>query len=176
MIRNVRPWRIPLAVVLTIGAVGAGWAHGLRVVAAPQADGIAGRAFYSDETPATGETVLLFDAGGARLATTQTVDDGRFVFALSRHGEYLVVAEGEEGHRAETRVRVGPLPPSAASPVAALDDARLAALIRGELQPLREDIARYEKRIRLQNIVAGLGFIVGLAGAWVWWRARRGGG
>ncbi|MFT3758920.1 hypothetical protein [Thauera sp.] len=73
---------------------------------------------------------------------------------------YRVVVEGDEGHRSEAEaLRVE----SGAAAAADADALRL----------LREDIARLEQRIRLQDILGGIGYILGLAGLSAWFMARR---
>lgn len=160
-----------IAMLCVLIASGAVQAHGLRISVAPVQDGLAGRVWYSDETPGAGNAVSLGDASGRELAATISDEDGRFAFAQVAAGEYVVAAEGEEGHRAEARITLSPV---AGAPSAdAAGDARMVALLRSELQPLREDIARFEQRIRLHDLIGGFGFIVGLCGLFVAWRARR---
>lgn len=149
-----------------------GIAHALRLAAAPTATGFAGRVAYSDASPAIAEAVVLLDANGAVAARTRTDREGRFSLAAPAEGRYTLVAEGEEGHRAEQVVAfAGGATRDAATGCS--DTQALGATLRNELQPLREDLARYEQRIRLHDVIGGIGFIVGLAGAWVFWAARR---
>lgn len=143
-------------------------AHSLRVSVQAEADGLRGRAFYADGTPARREPVTLFGVdASAPLAATQTDADGRFRLPLQAPGTYRVVVEGDEGHRAEATVVWSPSPATAGT-----DAAVLAALVRAEIAPLREDLARLEARTRLADLVGGVGILIGLAGAWAWWRAR----
>lgn len=149
-------------------------AHGMRISVVPSAEGLAGRVWYSDETAAAGNAVLLHDGSGRELQSTLSDAEGRFAFRAIEPGDYLVVADGEEGHRAEARITLGAVAAVVASPALAEQDAAaLAALLRSELEPLREDIARFEQRIRLSDLIGGIGFIAGLAGLLMAWRAQR---
>jgi nickel transport protein len=145
-------------------------AHGLSVSLQPVADGVRGQAIYTSGAPARDEYVMLL-AGNReeRLAEARCDDDGRFHFALPAAGRYRVVVEGEEGHRSEAEIDW--LPP--AGTAATADTAALTAVLRAELAPLREDIARLQARTRLAEIVGGIGILVGLLGSYAWWRARR---
>lgn len=156
--------------VLALTMVGAtASAHGLRVTVQAEAEGVRGQALYSDGTPARQEPVALFRAeGGAPLAATITDGDGRFRMPLAAAGSYRIVVDDGEGHRAESGIVWLPLPP----PAAAVDAAALAAAVRAEMAPLREDLARLEARTRLADLVGGVGIVFGLFGAWAWWRAR----
>ncbi|PKO56769.1 MAG: hypothetical protein CVU25_09890 [Betaproteobacteria bacterium HGW-Betaproteobacteria-19] len=149
-----------LCVALTLLAGSAhALAHGLRVTAHAEGEDVVGQALYSDLTPAAGLFVDILDPTTAtRLAEGSSGDDGRFRIAVPSLPAYRVVVEGEEGHRAEAEA------PRLASGGAVDADA---------LRLLREDIARMEARIRLQDIVGGIGYIFGLAGLTAWFMARR---
>jgi nickel transport protein len=185
-----------LALLLT-ATVGVAAAHGLHLSAQPQADGIRGQAFYADGQPARREYVAVYGVDASQpLAESSTDADGRFSLPLAAAGTYRVVVEGDEGHRAETRIAWAPAGGSAvtasgspssapanaarsaeAGPAAAtaapVDAAALAAAVRAEVAPLREDLARLEARVRLSDLIGGIGIVVGLAGAFALWRARR---
>lgn len=40
------------------------------------------------------------------------------------------------------------------------------------VRPLREQLALERERARLRDVLGGIGYILGLAGLWAWWRAR----
>lgn len=171
----IRPGRIPgwllagLLLVCTVPVL----AHGLSVSLQPVADGLRGQAIYSDGSPARGEfATLLVEGEDKPLAETRCDADGRFHFALAAAGRYRVVVEGEEGHRSEARSDWTP-PAAAGGAAGPADAALLTATLRNELAPLREDIARLQARTRLADLVGGIGILVGLCGAFAWWRSRR---
>lgn len=168
-------------------------AHALRVSVHAEPDGVAGQAFYSDQTPAAGERVELYAPPDAAEPIAHQASDaqGRFRFQAAPGRAYRVVVEGEEGHRSEAGLVLAPVAgtslnaataprPSAPTPVVApnapapgIDAAALAGVLRTELGPLREDLAHLEARIRLHDLIGGIGYLVGLAGLYAWWRARR---
>lgn len=160
-------------------------AHGLRVAVQSDSVGLVGRVSYSDGSAAHGERVDLHVPSAAAQPTHSTVTDadGRFRFEAPDGQAVRVVAWGDEGHRAETQAvwtapgaapSAGTSTSTAASPALSADVAALVArAVRDEVQPLRDDVARLDQRTRLADLVAGLGLIVGLAGAIAWWRARR---
>lgn len=145
------------------------FAHGLNLSLQAAADGVVGQAFYADGSPARNEAVTLFGAdAGKPLAEASTDAQGRFRLPLTVAGTYRVVVDGDEGHRAEAAIVWAPV---MAAPTAE-SAAALAAAVRAEVAPLREDIARLQARVRLADLVGGIGFVVGLFGAYAWWRAR----
>lgn len=159
------------AFALLLAVATAVLAHGLRVTVLADGDALRGQAFYADGSPAKGERVTLFAApdGMAALAQTVTDADGRFRLPAEAGRSYRVVVDGDEGHRAEAMVVAG----SGVKAGAAAASAELAGLIRAEVAPLREDLARLEARTRLADVIGGVGIIVGLVGLLAWWRARR---
>ncbi len=154
------PQRLRTAVVaLLLCAALPAAAHGLYVSAHAEGGEVVGQAEYSDRSPAAGLFVEVLEATGSGvLAEGVSGDDGRFRIAVPERTAYRVAVEGDEGHRAEA---------SAVRVVAGATDA-------DALRLLREDIARLENRIRLQDILGGIGYIVGLAGLAAWFMARRG--
>lgn len=140
-------------------------AHGLRVSVQAEIDALRGQAFYADGTPAAGSRVEIYDLadGDVPAAAGITDADGRFYLAAALGRSYRVVVDGDEGHRAEA---VAMLAPAAAG-------MELSAALRAEIAPLREDVARLQQRIRMSDVIGGIGFIVGLFGGIAWLMARR---
>jgi len=158
-----------LVALLWLAAMTPALAHRLNVAVQAEATGLRGQAYYADGTPAVRESVTLWSADATALASTTTDAQGRFHLALATAGSYRVVVSADEGHRAEASIDWTPLPPAAS---AAADAAALAAAVRAEIAPLRADLARLEARVRLADLVGGVGILVGVVGAWAWWRSR----
>ena len=162
-----------LLCMLTAMASSGATAHALLLSAQSQDRGIVGQVFYSDGTPAVDERVEFFNPVDAKAPgdIAQTGSDGRFRLATAREGIYNVVAYGMEGHRAEAAVVVG-----APAGVGGGGGDKPGVNINngaGDIALLRQDIARMEARIRLADIVGGIGYIVGIAGAAMFWLSRR---
>jgi nickel transport protein len=88
------------------------------------------------------------------------------------------VVEGIEGTHRSTPSGIGATEASStpASPMATLDPALEAAIERAvarQIRPLREQLVAAEDRIRLQDILGGIGFIMGLTGLALWLTRRR---
>lgn len=141
------------------------WGHALLLSTQAVQQDIVGRAFYSDDTAAQDEAVEVFllPKQTEPTASVQTDDQGRFRFVDLVPGVYQVVVYGIEGHRAQATVELSAQ--SAQAPTSAATTEEIALL--------RQDIARLHARIRLSDIVGGIGYIVGLAGAYLLFIRRR---
>ncbi|WP_425056579.1 hypothetical protein [Pseudomonas abyssi] len=134
-------------------------AHGLDVIAQHSEGQVSGLALYSDGTPAATIYVALVASEDASrvLAQSKTGEDGRFTFAAREDGGMRVIAEGEEGHRAQALV--SDLPASGGS--------------NATLLLLREDIARLQQHMWWRDLIGAIGYLVGIVGLWALWRSRQ---
>jgi nickel transport protein len=51
----------------------------------------------------------------------------------------------------------------------------IARAVARQIQPLREELIAAEDRVRLRDILGGVGYILGLTGVALWWQCRGGG-
>lgn len=66
-------------------------------------------------------------------------------------------------------------PDTAIADTAGVDPVLVATIERavaGQLRPLREELATARYRAGLQDLLGGIGYIIGLAGIALWWRVR----
>lgn len=171
-------------------------AHVLRVFAAADGNRIDGSVYYAAGAKAEGAKVVIRTREGRVLAELSTGADGGFVFAASEQVDHLIVAETPEGHKGSWTVSAGELAGEMPTPVGiAVPSASGAAQEGGmtgaanpprssletlveeavarQIRPLREQILAHEERVRLRDILGGIGYFVGVVGVVLWWRARR---
>ena len=156
--RRIELKRATLLLLLWLLATAA-QAHGLDVIAQHSEGQVSGLALYSDGTPAAAIYVALVASEDASrvLAHSKTGEDGRFTFAAREGGGMRVIAEGEEGHRAQALV--SDLPSGSSG--------------NQSLLLLREDIARLEQHLWWRDVLGGIGYLVGVLGLWALWRSRQ---
>jgi len=197
----VRKLRAALLLALTM-ASGASHAHLLRVFAAVEGGRIEGYAYFAGGGRAAGARVSVAAGDGRLLAQLQPDADGAFAYAASVRQDYLVVADTGDGHRAQWRISAGEFgsgfgggrlaeaPPEAPDrrgpavagtssgavvPVDAALEAAVERAVARQVRPLREALELERARARLHDVLGGIGYIVGVAGLALWWRARRDG-
>ncbi len=173
------------------------WAH------AAEGATIAGQAYFSPGGGAAkGLAVEVLGPGGETLGRVETDEAGDFTFTAQHLCDHTFVAETPDGHRAEATVVASALPadlpllpgadaakqpprsPSSDTPVEGSEgpngppgDPELARLVDAavarHVEPLRRGIRNYEDRVRLHEVLGGVGYIVGLAGLALYFKARR---
>ena len=135
-------------------------AHGVRLSAQSQGDRVIGQVRYADDMPLRSARVELREVPQhaptqSRDPTTQEAiawqtfgnDAGEFVFEAVAPGDYQLSAEDGLGHRASLRVSMG----------------------RGAVS---QDWSSSEPS-RWRDVLAGLGYLLGLFGLLAWMSARR---
>ncbi len=187
-----------LAALLVLSlAAGPALAHKLKVFARVEGGEILGSAYFVGGAPAAGAGVRVLDGNGSVLATLTPDAEGRFRYRPAEPGDYLVEADSGDGHVARwslaakafvatvaeptaQAVATPTTDPSVAAPPAPLPEPALAALVEEavarQVGPLREQLQAYEDKVRLHDVLGGVGYILGLAGLALWWRSRSGGG
>ncbi len=64
------------------------------------------------------------------------------------------------------------LPQSTGAPSAPVDLATIERAVARQVGPLREELRAAQDQARLHDIMGGIGYILGLVGIALWWRAR----
>lgn len=168
-------------------------AHKLKVFAFAEGDRIEGTTYFVGGTPASGATVEVMSADDRLLATLVPDTDGDFSYEVEAHENHVIVANTRDGHVARWTVAAAEFTGQASGSssqnvdnttstgtddsATKPDNDELARLVEQavaqQIQPLREQMVRNEDRVRLQDIIGGIGYIMGIFGVVVWWQQRR---
>jgi nickel transport protein len=186
-----------LAAVLIVALPFPAQAHRLNVFASADGAVIRGSVYFQGMIPARKAPVTVLDADGALLAEMVADDAGRFAFEATRRVDHRIVADLSDGHRATFVVAAAQLPPSLPAPFEPAPGADRSANTAGEqatqqaippeaeieaivdaavarhVGPLRQQIAAYEDKIRWNDVLGGIGYIVGMTGLAFYFLARR---
>jgi nickel transport protein len=168
------------------------YGHRLSLFAAVEGRAVKGHLHFADETPAKEVLITVTGQESRNEIQVATDEQGEFSFEPALWEDYLLEARTQDGHYARFTVYAGELPSALSAPgsAAAGDDGRephkdagsraqaseierlVEDSVSRQIAPLRRDIAIYRETIRIQDIVGGIGYIVGLAGLWALWKAR----
>ncbi|EKV27124.1 hypothetical protein C882_2053 [Caenispirillum salinarum AK4] len=185
--------------LLALTAAPSAWAHKIKLFATVEGTTITGTVYVPGGGRVSGAEVTAAGPDGAALGTAVTDAEGRFSLEATRRVDHLLEVDTGDGHRATFRVTAAQLPPTLpgpkgapasakAAPAAetqpaqdtaapAMSEAALEAVVAravaAQVNPLREQMAAREDRLRLQDVLGGLGWIMGVTGIGFFLLARR---
>ena len=162
---------------------------------------IHGRAYFPGDVPAQHADVIARDPSGRELGRTATDENGNFSLIVGKRVDHCLVAETADGHSSRPFVvHASALPDSLPSDVpgggvsqaASLADSRAATPISlapkeneavavreqltelsAQVELLRRQVSEADERLRVRDVLGGVGFILGLAGVALYMKARR---
>lgn len=166
-------------------------AHGLQVAAFADGARIEGSVYEPGGRPVSDARVTVRARDGRLLAELESDARGRFVYRATGDADLLIRAETLDGHAAEWTVTADEMAGIESGPEAVGGSLHGTESARGEglepspeletlveravarqVRPLREQLIAYEDRVRLRDLLGGIGYILGLAGLALWWRSR----
>ncbi len=168
-----------LAVLIVSLPPQAAFAHKTSIFAHAQGKEILGEVTTDGDTPLGGAKITAYAPSGETLAETVADEKGQFTLTVTQRCDWKIVASGD-GHHASYTVPMDELPSDLPPAPAAAhdrphDDAHTHV---GESQEptegneelhrqviaLRQDIEKLRKELRSQDIIGGVGYILGLMG------------
>ena len=180
LFKSSRVWLVTLALLSVFPATTA-LGHRINVIAPVQGSAITGEAYFVDGSPARGAAVTVLDPAGQTLGQTTTDSEGRFSFPLRFRCDHRIVVDAGDGHAKTVTVSAGEMPrtlqawdgevpasdqaaPTTAPSETAGDVGAQLTALQGQLAELRKEVARYENKVRLHDVLGGIGCILGLMG------------
>lgn len=170
-------------------------AHNVISAVFPSGSDIEGEVGFSNGAMAPDLLIEVFDEAGSKLGETNTDSDGFFLFTPSEPVTHVFRGDLGAGHVAEVIMdaaevaqilgqnprRLMPAAagtteaPSSAAAAGLSGEARaeLAAMIRNELRPLRQELTAFKNKSDFQSILGGIGYIFGLFGLGFYIAAQR---
>ncbi|MGC9449436.1 cobalt ABC transporter permease [Cereibacter johrii] len=184
--------KLLLALVLVLAPLPT-FAHKVIASVYPAGAAIEGEIGFSNGDMAANHRVAVTDPEGRPLGEVVTNAAGAFTFTPAEPVAHIFHANLGAGHVAEVTMPAeavaallgkatpatppgpGAIPLAAAPAGAAAGVSRdeIAAMLRDELRPRRQEISAYKEKIDLQTILGGLGWIAGLFGLGFYLAARR---
>ncbi len=167
-------------------------AHKFKCFATVDGTTVSGYAWFGGGGRPKNQAFRVLAPDGKVLHEGKTNDNGEFSFEATVRCDLLIVVEGGEGHEARFTVGGDELPealpaygaagkiveetpaarqpdqPTEAAPAAVIDDKALARLVKSavhkEVTPLRIELEEFKEETRMQDVISGIGYLVGIAG------------
>jgi nickel transport protein len=186
-----------LTILLWSAAMSGAEAHSLRIFATVIGADIQGHAFFVGGGRPRDALVTITTPRGRALGETRTAEDGTYAFTARERVDHVIRVDAGDGHVATTTIPAARLPDNLPRGTAgeavpgqpattlatetpascALDKPALSAEIEravaAQVAPLAAGLAEAQARVRLSDILGGLGTLFGLAGVWMMAAARR---
>ena len=175
-----------LLVIIFLSLLNPVHAHRTKVFSWVDGTSISGEVYFAGGGPAKAAKVDLF-ANKSLLMSTQSNDMGEFSFAQLAPMDYEIVANAGQGHIASFNIMNSEFPVTVESKVrlkeikanvkslavnGSCEDSYNRALINA-IKPLRNQLDDYETKIRMHDVLGGVGYILGMFGLWALMRARK---
>ena len=190
-----------MAFLFLLVAVQPASAHRLKLFATVEGGTVSGYGFFIGGGRPQGATIVMRGKDGAEVYRGKTDDNGAFSWQPAHPMDITILIDAGDGHMAKTDIaadrfagdpimpspqpRNGEVPVSTATAqpaqLSGLTPAQLASLIdqsvdravARQTRPLLEAYDAADGRTRFNDIVGGIGMIIGLAGIAMWASARK---
>ncbi len=166
-------------------------AHKVMVFAYQESGTVYAEGYFADGKKTQDSLVEVFGEGGTKLLEGKTDANGLFSFPVPNVPEIRIVLTASMGHRAECTLKgngnvktdaakkesAGVVPQGEKVHVA-VDEDRIRVIVTEELDkkigPLARDVALlHERGISLTDVIGGIGYIGGIMGLLMYFKARR---
>jgi len=198
------PSLLCLVAALMLLTAGAALAHRVNVFAWVEGDTVFVECKYPDGTKVHEGVIRVLDSASKELLSGKTNDKGEFSFKVPKLDDLTVVLEAGMGHRGDwplSRQDLSPageapgqtspaasqpapkteapaakeLSPAAASPLPAGIDQAIEKALDKKLAPVMKMLAEmHEQKVRLTDVLGGLGYIFGLVGVAAYFKRKPG--
>lgn len=163
-------------------------AHRLKLFATLENGTISGYAFFVGSGRAQNADLRITDETGREIAKLTTDAQGAYSYPTSAVQTYRLIAHTGDGHVAEATIDKSRFSGVAGAKALADDEADETSLgdvnaaqierivdaaVARQLRPLMEAYEAAEGRTRFNDVMGGIGMIIGLAGLALWSSARK---
>ena len=164
-------------------------AHKVNVFAYVEDEQLYIEGYFNDGKMARNSSVEVRDGDGEVVISDVTDDQGQLTLDLPQQSSPLrIVLNAGMGHQGEYVMSAGDLggaapsaavvtPPPAPTPGPAVDQAQLEATVQHAVneavKPLVKALEAAQERASLSDIIGGVGLIVGILGAFAFYKARQ---
>lgn len=158
-------------------------AHKVGLFAYREGGTVHAEAYFADGSACRNARISVQDTAGAVIAEGSTDEEGLFSFPYAVAGDLVITVRASMGHGSEFLLAgVEPeirgnapeekgLAGDGSEMGACLDEDDVNRILEEKIGPVRESLREIQKnrgKATLGKIIGGLGWIVGLAGAYLW--------
>jgi len=179
--------RVVLILGLLFAMASPALAHRINIFALDEGGEVYTESTFAGKRPVKKGTVRVFNAGGTLLLTKETDEKGICTFPRPEPGALIVEVDAGQGHKSRWELDAADAvavssEPMVAEPVISEPNTAVAGGLSASDWKQMEQVVntavakalhQAKEETRIQDIVGGIGYIVGLFGFAVWFRSRR---
>jgi len=160
--------------IITLFWLSAVQAHNIKLFATVQGQTIEGYVYIPGGGRLPHASIEVWSPAGEQLGQTRTDAEGEFHYPIKQLTDHLFILETDDGHRAQYTVKVHefsseqPQSQKTVSTAPIESNCLQASVIEDalsrQIRPLREQLAHYQQKIWLHDILGGIGYILGIMG------------
>lgn len=179
--------RVVLILGLLFALASPALAHRINIFALDEGGEVYTESTFAGKRPVKRGTVSVFNADGTLLLTKETDEKGICTFPRPEPGALTVEVDAGQGHKSRWELEAAeggavssesvvtePVPsepnPAATGGLSASDWKQMEQVVDAAVT---KALHQAKEETRLQDIVGGIGYIVGLFGFAAWFRSRR---
>jgi len=162
-----------------LSMAGPGFSHGVTLTAHFSGDEVHTDSHSADGRPIFGAEVQIYNIGGEEVSRGSTGVDGAFDFMDLGLDAYRIVLSAPSGHRSETVLQRKTMSSEDYNTGSGEIQEDVERALAKRLEPIEDailDLQRDLEKPGLTEILGGVGWIIGLAGAFLWGASRKKGG
>ncbi|OQW92075.1 MAG: hypothetical protein BWK79_15470 [Beggiatoa sp. IS2] len=178
-----------MILIVLLGFYQKGYAHTIKIFAMAEGDKINGYVYFPGGGRVQQAQINIQSLAQASFDKITTDLQGEFSYQVRYRTDYLLAVKTDDGHRAEYTIKAEELSENLPTvqngkleksnelyPVKSMESVNLATLstteltnliektVSQQLRPLREQLEQYEAKVRLHDILGGVGYIFGVMG------------
>ena len=181
--------KISLITLCCIFLPNSGYAHSIHIFATASGDTITGSAYYPGGSKYRNGTIKIYSPDKQLLGQSKTDENGNFEFKAKFYSDHIFTVTTHDGHKAQhtlsahelpedlAKLHLKTLPSEKANGAADVHNEELQkiiiAAVSKEINPLRQQIQNYEHKIRLRDVLGGIGYILGITGIAFYFLGRK---
>ncbi len=159
-------------------------AHKIKIFVTADGQIMNGYVYFPGGGQAQQATIIVtIPPDDAPLATLQTDSDGKFTYVSQQVADYLFTVDVGDGHRASYQIKANELSAKVSPEIipdslimkksnghCSKETQLIETIVYKQIQPLREQLEQYEEKVRIHDILGGIGYIFGFYGLLVYLR------
>lgn len=155
------------------------FAHKINIFSYKEGNKIFVEGYFADGKPCKNSEIIVFDENGGKIIEGKTNPEGIFSFDIPETSKIKIVLVADMGHKVETEMQLKDKPPEKQNIKESkkieekqiqtnIDEEKIKKIVEESVEkainPVLKEIEKEKQRIKIQDIIGGIGYILGILG------------